>query len=254
MSVTTRWPRLRCSRSCWKAASACAVSWRPSASGPALVGVRVELARRLQRGRADREARVEQRGEAGEAGGEVAVRVLDLGVEVGLPVGADEARELAAELVGLGGDLARLGQERIGRVREPAERADRVLEQHARARPRRSGSRSSSSVGFCERRDRHLRGRERGQQRRVERQPLHRVRVVADHVEDPSEPARAELRVERADLPVVARGEVRLVGVRVADRREDGQLAPGRAASRTAQRRVPVQAGVALEAAGRRRA
>ena len=58
----------------WKAARPCATCVRLSAQRPALVRVGVELARRLQRDRADREAGVEQRGEARRAWSEVAVR------------------------------------------------------------------------------------------------------------------------------------------------------------------------------------
>ncbi len=74
---------------------------------------------------------------------------------------------------------------------------------------------------------RHARGRERGRQRIVERQALERVVRVPRHVQVPAHPSRARLGVEFADLPVVAAGEVALVGRVVADRREHGDLALG---------------------------
>ena len=118
---------------------------------------------------------------------------------------------------------------------EPAERADRILEQHARDVP--DVVRVEAVVGRVrQRRDRDAGRRERRHQRRVEREPLHRVVVVADHVEQPAEPAGRLARVERADLPEVARGEVRLVGVVVADRREDGQPPVRRAGARATRR------------------
>ena len=59
----------------------------------------------------------------------------------------------------------------------------------------------------------------------VEREPLERVVRRADPVEVAPEPARREPRVRRADLLVVARREVRLVRVVVADRRDHADLA-----------------------------
>ncbi len=60
--------------------------------------------------------------------------------------------------------------------------------------------------------------------------------------------------VELTDLVVVARGEVRLVGVFVADRREGGDLALGVQFGERRRARVPLQAGVlgeGLAGAGR---
>src|SRR5581483_6215694 len=65
---------------------------------------------------------------------------------------------------------------------------------------------------------------ERRREARVEREPLQRIVHHPDTVEVAPEPAGAEIDVGRADLPVVARAEVALVGVRVADRRHHGDL------------------------------
>ncbi len=72
-------------------------------------------------------------------------------------------------------------------------------------------------VGARDRRDRNLGGREGRGERVVERESLERVVLLADLVEVPPEPAGAKRGHRRPDLPVVAGGEVRLVGVRVAD-------------------------------------
>ena len=96
-------------------------------------------------------------------------------------------------------------------------------------------------VGAEQRRHGHLRGRDRRMQRRVEREPLHRVVLRADLVEEAPEPAGAQVRVGLADLVVVARREVRLVGVVVADRLQHGHLALGVQRREPAGRRMPAQ-------------
>ena len=68
---------------------------QPLLESARLVGVGVVAARAGERGDADREAAVEHGGEAGEALGELAVRVLGLGVEVRLPVLVDETGKLS---------------------------------------------------------------------------------------------------------------------------------------------------------------
>ncbi len=90
-------------------------------------------------------------------------------------------------------------------------------------------------------------GCERRQERAVERETLHRVVLVSDHVEEPSEPAGRLLRIERTDLPEVPRREVRLVWMAVADGREDGELSLGVEAGEWSQGRVPVEPAIALE-------
>ena len=80
-----------------------------------------------------------------------------------------------------------------------------------------------------------------------EREPLERVVRRPGDVEVAPEPAGAEMRVGGAHLPVVARGEVRLVGVGVADRREHGQLALAVELGQRREGRVPAQARVLRE-------
>ena len=82
------------------------------------------------------------------------------------------------------------------------------------------------SVGAVDRGDRHLRGRQRRLQTPVEREALQRVVGRADAVEVAAEPAGAQLLARRADLPEVARGEVRLVRVGVADARASPTTLP----------------------------
>ena len=84
----------------------------------------------------------------------------------------------------------------------------------------------------------------------VERQALQRVVVGAVLVEVAAEPADAAERVDLADLPVVARREVRLVGVAVADRRHDRDLARDVEVAQRRGARVPVQARVLGEHVG----
>ena len=66
-------------------------------------------------------------------------------------------------------------------------------------------------------------------------------------IEIAAQPAGAQMRVGRTDLPVVAGREVRLVGVRVADRREHADLALSVQLGERRERRVPVQARVLRE-------
>ena len=161
------------------------------------------------------------------------------GCHVDLALLADESAELAPQVVGLlhGG---RPGRE-SGRDRTRVPRASRLRRSGARpGRPRRCVT--EAVVGRAgERRHRHPGGRERGEQGAVERKALHGVLLGADHVEQPSEPARSRLWVERADLPEVARREMGLIGVRVSDRREDGQPSLRMELRKGLERRMPVQ-------------
>src|SRR6476646_1820814 len=63
-------------------------------------------------------------------------------------------------------------------------------------------------------------------------------------VEVAAHPTGRELRVGCSDLPEMARGEVRLVGVRVADRRHHRDLPLGMERGERLQLRMPVQASV----------
>ena len=94
------------------------------------------------------------------------------------------------------------------------------------SRPTRPGCRSRSREGEETRRD----GRALAVQRRIlapaDVDALQRVVVRADRVERAPEPAGAVgRRPDDAAAPVAARVEVRLVGVRVVDRRQHGHLA-----------------------------
>ena len=91
------------------------------------------------------------------------------------------------------------------------------------------------------RRDRDPRGGEAGRERTVQGEPLERVVVAADGVEQPAQPARVGARVELADLPVVAGGEMRLIGVGVADARKDGDLALAMKLMQRRGRGMPLQ-------------
>ncbi|MDQ2981577.1 MAG: radical SAM protein [Actinomycetota bacterium] len=95
--------------------------------------------------------------------------------------------------------------------------------------------------------------RERRLERAVERQPLERVVGCADDVEEAPHPAGAKTGVGRADLPVVARGEVRLVGVRVADRRKHRHLPLGVQGRDRRERRMPAEPIVLAEPLSRAR-
>ena len=182
------------------------------------------------------------------------VRILRLRVDVHLAVLADEAAELAAQLVGLLHGAARLGEDRVG-VGRRGRRASRSRRSSSSPGDVPDVVRAEAVVGRArERRHRHAGGRERGEEGAVEREALHRVLLVADHVEQPAEPAGARLRVERADLPEVARREVGLVGMGVADRREDRQPPACVEPCEGLQRRVPVQPACRSGTPARRRA
>ena len=99
-------------------------------------------------------------------------------------------------------------------------------------------------LGRGDGRDGLARRRQRRRQRVVEREALQRVVVGAVPVEVAAEPADAAGRVDGADLPVVARGEVRLVGVAVADRRDHAQLPGGVQVAQRRGGRMPAQAAV----------
>jgi hypothetical protein len=68
-----------------------------------------------------------------------------------------------------------------------------------------------------------------------------RVVVGPDEIEVATEPTGVVADVELADLVVVAGGEVRLVGVFVADRREDADLALVVERRQAFRRRVPAE-------------
>ena len=132
----------------------------------------------------------------------------------------------------------------VGRNRaEPADRGDHPLGDLApdAARP------EVVAVRRVDGGDRHLRGRERGLQAPVEREALERVVLAADAVEVAAEPARREPLVCRADLPEVPRGEVRLVGVVVADAGHHAHLALAVQLGERRERRMPAQRRVLRE-------
>ena len=104
-----------------------------------------------------------------------------------------------------------------------------------------------------DRRHRHARRRQRRRQRQVQRQPLQRVVRRADAVEIAAEPAGPEPRIERADLVEVARHEVRLVGMLVADGRHHRHLALGVQRGDRRRRRMPAQPRVLAERRARAR-
>ncbi len=144
------------------------------------------------------------------------------------------------------GRLARLGEREVGALGQRAEVADRVAEElvdhvpHVvRAEPVVRRARQA--------RHRVLRRGQGGQQRPVEAEALHRVVSVSDHVDEPAEPAGRRLDVELAHLPVVARREVRLVRVRVADGREHRHPAALVQLGERLERGMPVEAPVLLE-------
>ena len=202
----------RRSRSGWNAASPSAICVAPSCSGPcwsACVSYEpgpVSAAVRIGKFASSRAASPESRRPKSVSG------YFAFGIDVHLAVLADEPAELAAQLVGLLHGAARLGEDRVGVGREPTERADRVVQQLARHVP--DVVRAEAVVGRArQRRHRHAGGRERREEGAVEREALHRVLLGPDHVEQATEPAGARLRVERTDLPEVARREVGLVGV-----------------------------------------
>ena len=98
-----------------------------------------------------------------------------------------------------------------------------------------------------DRRDRDAPRRQRGRERVVQREALERVLGRPDAVEVATEPARRRLRVERADLVEVARHEVRLVRVVVADRGHHRHLALGVQRRQRPRRRMPAQPRVLAE-------
>ena len=256
--TSTRSASPRASRSRWKAASASHVSFSGPFEHGGLVGVGVVVARRGDRDAVQRQPRAEHRGQCGEALREVRVRVRRVGDgagEGGNAVALAQRRQPGAQPGGVhrgarhlrgGGPAAGVrGADPRGRVEH--QRLD--VAPHV-ARPEvvvpRLGHRG----------DRHAAGGERGRERAVEREPLQRVVHRADAVEVAAHPARGEPRVERADLVEVARDEVRLVRVLVADGRQHGDLALGVEAGERRGRRVPAQPPVLPErraGAGRER-
>ena len=116
---------------------------------------------------------------------------------------------------------------------------------------RQPGRREGVLVGRGQRRDRHLRRRDRRVHRDVEREPLQRVVQCPDVIEVAPEPAGAQARVGPADLVVVPRGEVRLVRVVVADGRHDGDLPLAVQRRQPARRGMPAQPAVLGEGTAR---
>jgi hypothetical protein len=88
---------------------------------------------------------------------------------------------------------------------------------------------------------------ERRVERVGEREALERIVRGPGQVEITAEPAGAQMRVGRTDLPVVTGREVRLVGVRVADRGKHAYLALPVQLGERRERRVPVQGRVFRE-------
>ena len=216
-SVSTRSARPRASRSRWNASSVRAVRSSPSASAcgwSECVSYSPGAVSATQRSGSFAASIAASAGElAREAA--VVVRVGHRAAEAVVGV-LGERRELPAQAVGL------------RRPSRPGSGTGRA--RCAPSRPSVASIRSSTSpqtprrpervlVGRGQRGDRHLRRGQRGLQLVVEREPLQRVVVRAVVVEVAAHPAARQARVGRADLPEVARGEVRLVGVRVADRR-----------------------------------
>ena len=193
----------------------------------------------------ERQPRREHRPERGEAPGEVAVRIGDRAVVARIAVGGGEGRELAADGVDLGGDLARAGLHRIacGQASEVAERLEhRLLDRVVDARDP-----EVEVLGALDGRDRDAGGRERRGQVAVQAQALERVVVRAGGVQVAPEPAVAPGGVERADLPEVAAREVRLVRVVVADGGEDRDLALAVEGREPGGGRAPAQPRVLFE-------
>jgi hypothetical protein len=129
---------------------------------------------------------------------------------------------------------------------EPAERTDRV--EHALLHLAPDAARPEvEPVGPVDGRDRNaLRGESRLQPP-VERKPLQRVVERAVAVEVAAEPAGDEALVERAHLPEVPRGEMRLVRVVVADAGHDADLALAVQRRQRRERRMPAQPVVLRE-------
>ena len=210
-----------------------------------LVGVGVVHPRSLQRGAANRQPRREHRRQPREAAREVVRRLRVRGRDLA-DAGA-EPLQLAPEPMRLrrrGGDFADRavttpqvgGPELSDRIEDPGLERGRVAPRGERV-----------AVGPVDGRNRDLPGRERGLEAAVEREALERVVGRSDPVEVAPEPARREPRVRRADLPVVPRGEVRLVRARVADRRDHADLAFAVQLCERGQGRMPVQPAVLAE-------
>ena len=232
-SVSTRSSSSRASRSRWKASSPSQVSFRFRRQVFGLPGVGVVAAGGADRHHPDRQP-------GGDVGGEPGELVGEFGFGIGDRAGeAAEAAEFGPQLVGLGRRFAAPGPAPASR---PAGRR---------------GGRSCVNISFChrrpdrrpevvavdrvDRRHRLLRGGDHRRERAVHREPLQRVFFVADEVEVAAHPAGAEADLELADLVVVARGEVRLVGVVVADRREGRDLALVVQGGEAGGARVPLQ-------------
>ena len=219
-----------------------------------LVGVRVVVAGGGDGHAAQGQAHGEHLGERGEPLGEVGVlrgRIGDRAGERGRVVLAGPQRgELRAQRAGVHGGARDL---RHRAVAAPVRRPDpggRVEHQRVDVAPH-----VARPEVVARRRvdggDGHAAGRERRCERVVEREPLERVVGRADAVEVAAEPAAAQPRVQRAHLVEVARDEVRLVGVRVADGGHDGDLALPVQRRDRGRGRVPAQARVLGERGAR---
>ncbi len=178
----------------------------------------------------------------GQAGGEGRIgRVGDGGVVVRLAVGGDEGGELGAQLARGAGHGAGAGQLYLarggGQRAEPADRAE-----HGRA-DRIPYARARERVGLraLQRGDRVAGAGQGGGEAVGERQALERVVGGARGVQVAPEPTQLVLRVELSHLPV---GEVRLVGMVVADGREHRHLALVVELGQAPRGRVPHQARV----------
>ena len=109
-------------------------------------------------------------------------------------------------------------------------------------------------AGAVDRGDRHRGGGHRRRQPSVEADPLQRVVLGPDRVEQASEPTGPRVRAELADLVVMPRGEVRLVGAAVPDRRDHRDLALAMQGVERRRRGMPAKAPVLGEAAAVARA
>ena len=184
--------------------------------------MRVESAVGVERHAPQRQPGGEHRGEPCEPAGQVAVGVGDRALVAGASVGGRERGERAAHAVDLGRHLARAGADGIPR-REVAE-CPECLEGRLEHRIADAADPEPVVLRLLDRGDRHARGGDRRREVPVQAQPLQRVRVGPRDIEVAAHPPEAGTRVECADLPEVAAREVRLVGMVVADRREDCDL------------------------------
>ena len=221
--TSTRSARPRASRSRWNASSAVGRGCKP-------LGERRRPGRRACR---RPRARVSATQRSGQPGGEHRRETGEPAREVVVPRGRRRGSRTPARLAVLARGTARAvgrAATSAARLASPARAPGRRGGGSRRARRSRRASAASTSPhtpraqksnrsGASIEATGHALRRERGLQAPVEREPLERVVGRAVAVEVAAEPAGREALVERADLPEVARGEVRLVRVGVADRR-----------------------------------